>query len=74
MKDSPLLDLFNLSYINGRLPYKRKLALMVPVPKGNGDFRPISLTSYLSKTMERMVLNRLLYKIDGLLSNNLYGT
>ena len=73
MEDSPLLDLFNLSYKNGRLPYKWKIALMVPVPKGNGDFRPISLTSCLSKTMERMVLNRLLYKVEGLMSSNLYG-
>ena len=71
MEDSPLLDIFNLSYSNGRLPLKWKIALIAPVPKGNGDFRPISLTSCLSKTMERMVLNRLLYKVDGLLSNNL---
>ena len=73
MEDSPILDLFNLSYKNGRLPVKWKIALLIPVPKGDNDYRPISLTSCLSKMMERMVLNRLLYKIDGLLSDNLYG-
>ena len=73
MKESPLLDLINLSYKNGRLPIKWKLALIVPVPKGNGEYRPISLTSCLCKLMERLILNRLLFVIGDQLSQNLYG-
>ena len=73
MKNSPLLDLFNLSYENGRLPIKWKIALIVPVPKGNGEYRPISLTSCLCKMMERLILNRLLFVIGDQLSHNLYG-
>lgn len=73
MESSPLLDLFNLSYMNGRLPIKWKIALIVPVPKGNGDFRPISLTSCMCKMMERLILNRLMYVIGDQLSHNLYG-
>ena len=68
MDGSPLLDLFNLSYENGRLQ-----ALIIPVPKNETDYRPISLTSCMCKMMERMVSNRLKYKIDGLLSENLFG-
>ena len=73
MEESPLLDLINLSYRNGRLPIKWKLALIVPVPKSNGDYRPISLTSCICKLMERLILNRLLFVIGDQLSNNMYG-
>ena len=73
MDDSPLLDLINLSYKNGRLPIKWKLALIIPVPKGNGEYRPISLTSCMCKLMERLVLNRLLYALGDQFSPNLYG-
>ena len=60
LDNSPILDLFNLSYRSGRLPCKWKTALIVPIPKHSGDFRPISLTSCLCKMMERVVLHRLL--------------
>ena len=73
MRDSPLLDLFNLSYENGRLPVLWKTALIMPTRKGDSDFRPISLTSCLCKMMERVILNRLIYKIKDLMSDNMYG-
>ena len=73
MENSPLLDLVNLSYENGRLPIRWKIALIVPVSKGNGDYRPISLTSCLCKCMERLILNRLTYIIGDQLSPNLFG-
>ena len=73
MENSPLLDLFNLSYHNGRLPVKWKTALIIPIPKGNGEFRPISLTSCLCKMMERLVHGRLMYIIGDQLSSNLFG-
>ena len=73
MDNSPILDLFNMSFESGRLPIKWKFSLIVPAEKGGNDYRPISLTSCLCKMMERVILNRLLYKIDGLLSDNLHG-
>ena len=73
MEDSPLLYLFNLSYENERLPVLWKAAVIVSASKGGNDFRPISLTSCLCKMMERIILNRMIYKISDLLSDNLYG-
>ena len=69
----PLLALFNMSYEEGRLPRGWKRAIIIPIPKGNGKFRPISLTSCFCKMMERIVLNRLQYQIGDKLSSNLYG-
>ena len=56
-----LLALFNASLREGKLPSKWKEATIAPIPKPKepGAYRPISLLSCLSKTMERMVLNRL---------------
>ncbi|XP_068223991.1 uncharacterized protein [Palaemon carinicauda] len=59
IEDSPLLDLINLCFENGKLPIKWKLALLVPVPKSKGEYRPI--------------LNRLLFVIGDQFSQNLYG-
>ena len=71
--NNPLLDLFNMSFDEGRLPPPWKAALIVPIPKGDGTYRPISLTSCVCKMMERVVLNRLLYKISDQLSPNMHG-
>ncbi|KAK3895411.1 hypothetical protein Pcinc_000864 [Petrolisthes cinctipes] len=71
--NNPIVDLFNMSYNSGQLPTAWKNALIVPIPKGDGNFRPISLTSCLCKMMERVLLNRLLYKISSKLSSNLHG-
>lgn len=55
-----LLHLFNLSLTAGRLPKCWKDAVIQPIPKQEvGAYRPISLLSCLSKTMERAVLKRL---------------
>ena len=70
---NPVLDLFNLSFATGQLPPAWKSALVVPIPKGDGNFRPISLTSCLCKVMERIMLNRLLYKVGAGLSGNMHG-
>lgn len=71
--DNPLLDLFNMSFAAGCLPPPWKAALIVPIPKGDGTFRPISLTSCVCKLLERVILNRLLYKLGDRLSPNLHG-
>ena len=70
---SPLLDLFNMSYEQGMLPSKWKDAVIIPIPKNNGDYRPISLTSCMCKMMERIILNRLLYLLGDNISDHLYG-
>lgn len=70
---NPILDLFNMSYTSGQLPPAWKNAIIVPIPKGDGNSRPISLTSCLCKMMERVVLNRLIYKVGDKLSTNLHG-
>lgn len=70
---SPLLDLFNMSYEKGKLPSQWKVGLIHPIPKGDQDYRPITLTSCMCKMMERIVLNRLLYKLGDLMSGNLFG-
>ncbi|XP_076046155.1 uncharacterized protein LOC143028232 [Oratosquilla oratoria] len=72
--EKALLQLVNTSWLSGRVPYNWKQADIVPVPKPKepGKYRPISLTSCLGKTMERMVLRRLQWKL-GPLPENLNG-
>ena len=63
LKDNPILDLFNMSYTSQSLPSAWKTAIILPIPKGDGNFRPISLTSCLCKMLERILIRRLLYKV-----------
>ena len=60
-----LLQLINKSWESSSLPQSWKRATIVPIPKPKepGNYRPISLLSCLAKTAERMVLNRLLWKM-----------
>lgn len=68
-----LLDTFNWIWMNKEFPKQWQHSLIVPIPKvgqSNNEpsgYRPISLTSCISKTMERMVNKRL---IDTLEENN----
>ena len=57
-----VLAFINKLYKDRRLPSTWKQAEQVPVPKSDkrNAFRPISLLSCVSKTMESMVLNRAL--------------
>lgn len=71
--NGPLLQLFNMSLKEGKLPRTWKKAIIIPIPKNNGDFRPVSLTSCFSKMMERIILDRLLYVLGESLSSNLFG-
>ncbi|XP_076062404.1 uncharacterized protein LOC143037740 [Oratosquilla oratoria] len=72
--EQALLQVVNSSLTCGRLPAKWKQADIVPIPKPRepGQYRPISLTSCLEKTMERMVLQRQQWKLGPPLEN-LYG-
>ena len=64
-----LLDIFQQSYETGDIPALWKLGLITPVHKGGSsstpaNFRPVSLTSHLMKTMERVVRENLVRHMD----------
>lgn len=63
-----LLNIFNQSLSEGRLPEAWKSAVIQPIPKPKdpGAMRPISLLSCLSKVMERLILARLKWKVGAL--------
>ena len=65
-----LLEIFNLSWEEGRVPQMWKEAVMIPIHKKGKDktksssYRPISLTSCVVKTMERIVNRRLIFYFE----------
>ncbi|XP_047502951.1 uncharacterized protein LOC125048330 [Penaeus chinensis] len=72
--DDPLLHLYNLCLRHGYVPQGWTKSLIVPVPKpGTDKFRPISLTSCFCKVLKRILLNRLMYRLQDKLSSRLYG-
>lgn len=62
-----LLKIYNNRWINSSFPDIWKQTTIIPVPKPEKDnsdpenYRPISLTSCLCKTMERMINDRLMW-------------
>jgi ribonuclease HI len=67
---SKLLDIYNLSWREGKLPQIWREATMIPIHKTGKDrskassYRPISLTSVVCKTMERIVNQRLKWHLE----------
>ena len=65
-----LLEIFNLSWEEGKLPQIWREATMIPIlkkgkdPKKASSYRPISLTSCVVKTMERVVNERLRWYLE----------
>ena len=59
-----LVILFTRSLSEGRLPSGWKLATIVPIPKKNNSFRPISLLPVIGKIMEKIILNRIRWSIN----------
>lgn len=59
-----LLKVFNHIWKNRSFPNGWRESIIVPIPKGSNDFRPISLTNCLSKVMEKMVSNRLRWYVE----------
>ena len=65
-----LLDIFNLSWNKGQLPQIWKEARMIPILKKGKNkakavsYRPISLTSCVCKTMERIVNQRMQWYLE----------
>ena len=65
-----LLDIFNLTWEKGDVPQQWKEAIMMPLLKKGKNkskplsYRPISLTSCVCKTMERIVNERLQWYLE----------
>ena len=60
----PLSELINLSFAQGKFPTILKIAKVIPIHKKGGksecdNYRPISLTSNISKLLEKLVHERL---------------
>ncbi|XP_076057288.1 uncharacterized protein LOC143034828 [Oratosquilla oratoria] len=71
---NPHLQLYNLCYNLGYVPRDWTYSTIVPIPKpGTDKFRPVSLTSCFCKVLERILLSRLMFRIQDKLSPRLYG-
>lgn len=71
---NPLLQLYNLCFSRGYVPAAWTSSTIVPIPKpGTDKFRPISLTSCFCKVLERVLLTRLMFRLQDKLSPCLYG-
>ena len=74
----PLSILFNISFRTGSMPTQWKIANIVPVHK-KGDkssvqnYRPISLTSIISKIYEKFIRDEMLTHCRHLLHDNQHG-
>ena len=74
----PLSLLFKLSYCSSSLPDEWKLAHVVPVHKKGSkanveNYRPISLTSLVMKTFERIVRDELMLRCNRYLDQRQHG-
>ena len=54
-----LAKLYTRSLQEGKLPSLWKLATIIPIPKKNKSYRPISLLSVIGKIMEKIILHRI---------------
>ena len=67
---SLLLKIYNDIFISGDVPESWKQAIIIPLPKPGRDssvpsnYRPISLTSCVCKTFERMINDRLVWYLE----------
>ena len=65
-----MLDIFNLTWKNGDVPQQWKEATMIPILKQGKNkskplsYRPISLTSCVCKTMERIIGERMKWYLE----------
>ena len=74
----PLGILFHASYVSGSIPVQWKLANVVPVHKKGTknnveNYRPISLTSIIMKTYEKIIRDELMARCREKISNNQHG-
>lgn len=77
----PLADLFNKSLQSSSIPNKLKEAFVIPIHKGNSsknvaaNYRPVSLTSNIIKTMERILRKHMIKHLEnqGTLNDRQHG-
>ena len=65
-RGAPVAQLFNQSVAEGTVPRQWRTAIIKPIPKVSkptqpGDYRPISITSVLSRTLERAIVRKAIY-------------
>jgi hypothetical protein len=65
----PLSHIFNLSLSTGQFPHKLKLCRVVPIfksgdPQECDNYRPISLLSSISKVLEKIVAEKLVFHLS----------
>ena len=70
--------IFKISYNSGMIPKDWKLANVVPVHKKGSkmsveNYRPISLTSLIMKTFEKIIRDELMIKCEAHLSKDQHG-
>ena len=68
MLAKPLASLYNQSLISSEVPKQWKVSCITPVPKTSNpvacsEYRPISVTSILSRIMEKLVVKQFLYPV-----------
>ena len=73
-----LQHIFQISLSTGIFPDCWKVTKIIPVqkkenPKTENDFRPVALTSIIAKTLERIVLQKLLPQIKSQLDNHQFA-
>ena len=67
---SILLKIFNKIWLTGEFPTSWSKAIVIPIPKPGkdpsdpGNYRPISLTSCVCKTLERIINERLVWFLE----------
>ena len=59
-----LAKLYTRSLKDGRLPSSWKQATIVPIPKKNNTYRPISLLPVIGKVMEKLILQRIRWSVN----------
>ena len=75
-----LADIFSSSLQSGEVPREFKMAFITPVHKGGTksllvNYRPVSLTSHLAKTFERVIRRYLVayLEVNGKMNKNQHG-
>jgi len=59
-KISPFITfLFNTILTKSTFPSCWKISKIIPIPKGNNEFRPISILPFFSKVLERLMFNQI---------------
>jgi hypothetical protein len=74
----PLSILFKLSYYTSTIPKEWKMAHVVPVHKKGSkanveNYRPISLTSLVMKTFERIIRDELMFRCNEYINSRQHG-